>query len=147
MRRKKDAGFSLIELMVVLAILAILIAIGVPSFQGYRNRAHDTDAQSDLRTTMLNEGVYHLDNGAFTATTAALEALENTIRYNVSGDPAGTVRVVLGTPATEVCLFSRSESGSWFTVYQTSDSGNFFGQAAPATCQASLASGWSTEGW
>ena len=147
MRTKRADGFSLIELMVVLAILAILVAVGIPTFQGYRNRAFDADAQADLRTGILIESVYHLDNGSFTADTATLTALENTIRFNVSGDPAGTVRVSLGTPETEVCLFSISEAGTWWTVYHTSDGGTFYGQSAPATCDSSLASGWPTDGW
>src|ERR1035441_6235112 len=49
-----DAGFTLIELMVVLLILAILLAIAIPTFLGVTKSANDRAAQSNLNTAMLN---------------------------------------------------------------------------------------------
>jgi prepilin-type N-terminal cleavage/methylation domain-containing protein len=49
-----DAGFTLIELMVVLLILGILLAIAIPTFLGVRGSAYDKSAQSDL-TNILTE--------------------------------------------------------------------------------------------
>src|SRR4051794_6796638 len=46
---KDEQGFTLIELMVVVLIIAILIAIAIPTFLGAQNRARDRGAQSDLR--------------------------------------------------------------------------------------------------
>jgi type IV pilus assembly protein PilA len=145
----RQDGFSLIEMVVVLAIVAVLTAIAIPAFSGYRTRAQDSDAQADLRTTLLIEGVHHLENSEFTETTSVLEAAEPAIRFNVAGDPAGSVRVKTGLSGAdrEVCMFALSESGRWFAVYHTSDDGTRFGQSAPADCQDSLASGWSTTSW
>src|SRR5665213_1992851 len=50
----EDAGFTLIELMVVLLILAILLAIAIPTFLGVTKSANDRAAQSNLNTGMLN---------------------------------------------------------------------------------------------
>lgn len=147
MRNRSEAGFTLIELMVVVLIIAILLAVGIPSFLGYRTRAFDADAQADLRTTVLTESVLHLDTGVFTTDTPTLSAAEPTVDFNVTGDPEGTVRVAIGTAETEVCMFSLSRSGNWWAIYHTSDSGTFYGQSAPAACQASLAGGWATAGW
>jgi len=49
-----DAGFTLIELMVVLLILAILLAIAIPTFLGVTKSANDRAAQSNLDTTLVN---------------------------------------------------------------------------------------------
>lgn len=50
--RREDAGFTLIELMVVVLIIAILIAIAIPTFLGARERAQDRAAQSNLRNAV-----------------------------------------------------------------------------------------------
>ena len=56
MRRTRsgtEAGFTLIELMVVVLIIGILIAIALPTFLGARQRAQDRAVQSDMRTGLI----------------------------------------------------------------------------------------------
>ena len=59
-----EAGFTLIELMVVLLIIAILLAIAIPTFLGVTNTASDRAAQSNL-TNALTEGktLYEVNQG------------------------------------------------------------------------------------
>ena len=51
--RDEEDGFTLIELMVVVMILAILIVMGLPTFLGVKARFQDRAAQTDLRNTVL----------------------------------------------------------------------------------------------
>ena len=48
--RNNDKGFTLIELMIVIAIIGILAAIAIPNFVSYRQRSYNSAAQSDPTT-------------------------------------------------------------------------------------------------
>src|SRR5664280_1144360 len=68
-----EAGFTLIELMVVLLILAILLAIAIPTFLGVTGSANDRAAQSNLNTALTNaKSIYQQSNQAYPTTLLAL---------------------------------------------------------------------------
>ena len=75
-RLAADEGFTLIELMVVVMIIAVLIAIAIPSFLGFRRSAQDRSAQSDSRNVMVAEKAYWLEEGDYTETAGDITALE-----------------------------------------------------------------------
>src|ERR1700730_1897461 len=70
----KDAGFALIELMVVLLILAILLAIAIPTFLGVTGGANDRAAQSNINTAFVNAKAAFQQNSQSYATSATLTA-------------------------------------------------------------------------
>jgi prepilin-type N-terminal cleavage/methylation domain-containing protein len=142
-----DEGFTLIEMMVTLSILTALSLIALAAFQSSQGRAQDRVVQSELRTAVLVEEIYHQANGIYTADEAKLLALEPSLSF-FSGDPVETVQISLqlAQAADEVCLFSQSKSGTWFGVYRNATEGTRFGKSPPAGCDPD-ALGFTADGW
>lgn len=69
-RHSRRAGFSLVELLVVLAFIAVLAAIAIPHFTNITYRAHDATVKSDLRMAMSVEEQYYIHGGGYVAFVA-----------------------------------------------------------------------------
>jgi len=63
---KRDEGFTLIEVMIVVAIIAILAAIAIPQLSVYRTKSYNTAAVSDLKNAAIAQEAYYVDNRQYT---------------------------------------------------------------------------------
>src|SRR6185312_12729234 len=70
---REDEGFTLIELMVVLLIIAILLAIAIPTFLGARNTANARSSQENLRNALTAEHTNWTSNQSFDSALSSLE--------------------------------------------------------------------------
>lgn len=82
-RRRQQAGFTLIEIMVVVVILGILAAVVVPKIMDKPDEARVTKAKQDIRVLESSLSLYKLDNFNYPSTQQGLEALV----AKPSGDP------------------------------------------------------------
>lgn len=145
---RRDEGFTLIELMVVVMIIAVLIAIAIPSFLGFRSSAQDRSAQSEVRNVLLAEKAYWLDNGDYTETAANITAFEPNAVINAS--PALGVYLDLNAASADVvCITRQSDSGNFFSVWESATAGTFYGATdlSAAACPAAAPGAYAQGGW
>ncbi|MFA5014446.1 MAG: prepilin-type N-terminal cleavage/methylation domain-containing protein [Actinomycetota bacterium] len=72
---RKQKGFTLVELMVVIIIIAVLTAIAVPSYMALRNRARTAAAQSEMQSIATALAIYNADEEVYPLTAAYPGAL------------------------------------------------------------------------
>lgn len=70
--RKACRGFTLIELMIAVAVVAILAAVALPAYQDYVRRGHRASAQAYLMDLAQKQQQYFLDSRAYTGSAATL---------------------------------------------------------------------------
>ena len=70
-RSEREGGFTLIELLVVIIIIGILLAIAVPSYMKFRDRANDSAAKANVRAAIPAMEAFFADNNTYAGATPA----------------------------------------------------------------------------
>ncbi len=79
----EESGFTLIELLIVLVIIGILLAIAVPSYLGFKDRANKSAAQANVRAAIPAVEAYYADNGTYVGMDLAkLQLIDAGVRLN-----------------------------------------------------------------
>jgi len=103
---RNEDGFTLVEMLAVLIIMAILVAIAVGFSTSARVRAGDVAAKSNIEVAVPAFQAYNLDNGTFTGMTLA--ALQSSYSKGVQGIE------VVSAGASGYCVKSTVDGRSWF---------------------------------
>ena len=144
---RDERGFTLIELMVVILIIAVLVLLALPTFLGTRNRAHDVNTKANVRNAYQAERAYYTDTLTYTTNAATMTAIEAAITY-VDGDTPltpGVVYLHVHPAPNEIYVSAMSESGMCFYLREINGSGRQF--ATDPACAVADTQTYSTTPW
>ena len=124
-----DAGYSLIELMVVLLIIGALLAIAIPTFMNAKLGAEDRTIQSNIQSALTTEIIYYHNQNQFCLTTSCTsfakfgislaQASGGTVPAN--SDPATVYLYGLNATSSGqsyLCLLGQSGTGKQFGIFE-----------------------------
>lgn len=144
----EESGFTLIELMVVLLIIAILMLIAIPTFLGARTKAQNRAAQTDLRNALTAEKTAYTSGSVYQASPTTMKGIEPSLDW-VNATPTTTppnqVDVAVSSTGNTVCMSAQSASGTYYGMIDIatgSSAGTYFASSTtasgvqPATCSS-----------
>ncbi len=124
-REREDSGFSLVELMVALLIVAVLVSISLPMYVGFQNRAQDRATAQMLTSAAKVEASLSAELDGFNADPAVLAVLEPAIDFSGLTDRSVHLVVADVNPGDQqqMLMYAKSPSGNWLGIRLVNEGG------------------------
>jgi type IV pilus assembly protein PilA len=118
MLNKKSKGFTLIELMIVVAIIGILAAIAIPNFMSYQCKAKQSEAKSNLGTIRTAQEAYRAEFDHYDTSLSGIgfAGPQGDARYSYTIDSANATDFTARAFADEEDLDNDTDIDTWEIV-------------------------------
>lgn len=108
----KQRGFTLIELMIVVGVIAVLAAIALPAYNGYVQMSKEAVLVNNISTIEIFQEDYRLRNGTYLASAANEGAITAAIGWQADGDDPGSTYSIANGTATSYEVTATSPDGT-----------------------------------
>jgi type IV pilus assembly protein PilA len=123
MKKRDERGFTLVELLIVIAIIAILAAIAIPQFAAYRQRGIRASMQADAKNIASMMEAYFADNQSYIGGTATAGATFTFITGQTGRMSAGNSLAVTGGAASYNIVVTNAAGGTGSDDFSLSSTG------------------------
>lgn len=114
--KERQKGFTLIELMIVIAIIGILAAIAIPQFVSYRQKGYNTEAKAELKSFYTACQAYFSDSSPSDCSVSKVSS------FFIPQSPNVQIHVAAGSGVSMVGTTAYHQAGT--TTYSINSSGS-----------------------
>ncbi|HCH03096.1 MAG TPA: prepilin-type cleavage/methylation domain-containing protein [Vibrio sp.] len=144
-KKKLQKGFTLIELMIVVAIIGVLSAIAIPAYQNYVKKSEAATGLSTVRSLVTNVDMYQQENGVFPVAgdlnklgaSKDMNSLGELAVAQTASGASGTITFIYGSSSSidGATVTLSKDSAGWKCAFKKDSGGKLGTDDLPKSCE------------